>query len=328
MSQRGVAQKYHNDKNMGIKRGMVTRNYVLEWDFDKCTGCQICPTACPKGALTHVPAVLEDGRMVRRAAVDVDEKKCVNCGICVVMCPTHAIKMTVNGKPEIPVQVYEAFPELIARTVFKKEAFDFSKKDFVIHNCSANVISYDEKRETMRVDFANCIHCRQCEIASEGAFRVYQPWTGSVELHRERCVEGCLACADICPTRALHVQDGDLKLADYYCIKCGACMNICPIKPEYSEEEFEFESQGVTVKRSLERLTNPEELAIKVERWRVNHTPVSSAVWIEVLRKLGDEKAAMVEVDRKRALRRADLLAALKPILLAPEKIGRPPKNK
>jgi len=59
----------------------------------------------------------------------------------------------------------------------------------------------------MRIDFDNCIHCRQCEIANKGAFEVRQAWVGSVELHHERCVEGCLACADICPNRALHIDE-------------------------------------------------------------------------------------------------------------------------
>lgn len=327
MSQRGIAQKTKNDKEMTIHRGMVTRNYWMKWDFDKCVGCQICPTACPKGALTHVPAVLENGRMVSKAAVDVDEKKCVNCGICVVTCPTHAISITINGKIEIPVIEYAAYPELISKTMFKKEDFDFSLKDFVIDNCSANVISYDEKRDTMRVDFDNCIHCRQCEIASKGAFTVEQAWAGSVELHRERCVEGCLACADICPSRALHINEqGELVLADYYCIKCGACMQICPIKPEYKTETFEFLANSVNVTREREVLVNEDELAIKVERWRVNHTPVSSASWVEALRKLSDDKAKMVEIDRKRALHREDLILALRRGDLSPD--GAPNPNK
>jgi 4Fe-4S ferredoxin len=327
MSQRGIAQKTKNDKEMTIHRGMVTRNYWMRWDFDKCVGCQICPTACPKGALTHVPAMLENGRMVSKASVDVDEKKCVNCGICVITCPTHAISITVNGKKEIPVIEYAAYPELLAKTVFKKEDFDFSLKDFVIDNCSADVISYDEKRDTMRVDFDNCIHCRQCEIASKGTFTVEQAWAGSVELHRERCVEGCLACADICPSRALHVNDqGELVLADYYCIKCGACMQICPIKPEYKTETFEFLANSVNVTREREVLVNEDELAIKVERWRVNHTPVSSASWVEALRKLSDDKAKMVEIDRKRALHREDLILALRKGELSPD--GAPNPNK
>nr|HPR35334.1 4Fe-4S binding protein [Anaerolineaceae bacterium] len=277
---------------------------------------------CPKGALTHVEAELQDGRIIKRASVDVDEKKCVNCGICVESCPTHAISLTVNGKPEIPVIEYGAYPEFITKTIFRKEKFDFSLKDFIIDNCPTGVISYDEVRDTMRVDFDNCIHCRQCEVASKGAFEVRQAWVGSVELHRERCVEGCLACADICPTRALHINDaGELVLADYYCIKCGACMEVCPIKADYAEEPFEFESQGMTLTRKLKRLTNADDLPIKVERWRVNHTEVSSASWIEALRKVSDDKAKSVEIDRKRALRRADLIDALRGNILAKSKL-------
>ena len=315
---RGIPKKTKTEHEMTIARPMVTRNYLMSWDLDRCVGCQIGPIVCPKDALTHVEAELQDGRIVKRASVDVDETKCVNCGICVVSCPTHAISLTINGKPEIPVIEYGAYPEFITKTIFRKEKFDFSLKEFLIDNCPTGVISYDEVRDTMRVDFDNCIHCRQCEIASKGAFEVRQAWVGSVELHRERCVEGCLACADICPTRALHIDDaGELVLADYYCIKCGACMEVCPIKAEYVEVPFEFESQGMTLQRTLKKLTNSDELPVKVERWRVNHTEVSSASWIEALRKVSDDKAKSVEIDRKRALRRADLIDALRGNLLA-----------
>ena len=319
---RGIPKKSKTEHEMTIARPMVTRNYLMRWDLDRCVGCQIGPIVCPKGALTHVEAELQDGRVVKRSSVDVDEKKCVNCGICVVSCPTHAISLTINGETEIPVLEYGAFPEFITKTIFRQEKFDFSLKDFIIENCPTGVISYDEKRETMRVDFDNCIHCRQCEVASKGAFEVRQAWVGSVVLHRERCVEGCLACADICPTRALHINDsGELVLADYYCIKCGACMEVCPVKAEYAEESFEFESQGMTHQRTLRRLTNADKLPVKVERWRVNHTEVSSAAWIEALRKLSDEKAKSVEIDRKRALRRADLIDALRGNLMAKAKL-------
>jgi len=141
---------------------------------------------------------------------------------------------------------------------------------------------------------------------------------GSVVLERERCVPDCFACADICPTRALHVNDaGELVLADYYCIKCGACMQVCPVKAEYEEERFTFESQGMTLNRSRQKLVNEDQLPIVVERWRINHSQVSSAAWIEALRKLSDDKAKSVEIDRKRALKRADLIEALKGNLLA-----------
>jgi formate hydrogenlyase subunit 6/NADH:ubiquinone oxidoreductase subunit I len=313
MSQRGIKQKTRTQHEMILESPMVTRHYKMTWDLDRCVGCQMGPTACPKEALTHLDGEIVDGRMTVRPSVDVDPETCVLCGICVEVCPVHAITMTVNDKPEIPVIEYEAFPKIRGNITFDKTEFDFSKKDFVIDNCPTNVISYDEENDTMAIQYEDCIRCRQCEVASDGAFKVTQRWQGGIELRREKCVEGCFACADVCPTRALHInEEGELVLADYYCIKCGACIHACPIQPEFEEQEFTFESQGMTLTRSYQKLINEDDLAIKVERWRVVHEPVKSAAWIEALRKLADDKASAVEIDRKRALKRRDLILALR----------------
>ena len=312
MSRRGETRKTQTEHEIILERAMVTRHYLMTWDLDRCVGCQIGPLVCPKEAITHVAGEIADGRLVSKPSVAIDAEKCVLCGMCEVMCPKNAITLTINGKRENPVQTYGAFPHLVEATEFNKAAFDWRRKDFVIENCPTNVISYDEAADTLTVDQAHCIRCRQCEVASDGAFQVVQPWQGQVTLHRERCVAGCLACADICPTRALHIDDaGELVLADYYCIKCGACMQVCPIQAEYEDYEVTFESQGVTKTVVHQRMTNGDVLPVVVERWRVGHTPVQSAAWIETLGKMAGEKASAVEIDRKRALKRRDLLKAL-----------------
>jgi ferredoxin len=312
VSKRGMTQKKTSEREITLERAMVTRHYIMTWDLDRCVGCQIGPLVCPKDAIVHVEGESVDGRLVQKPSVDIDADKCVLCGICEIMCPKNAITLTINGKRENPVLAYGAFPELVQSTKFDKEAFDWSRKDFVIDNCPTNVISYDEEVNKLVVDQEHCIRCRQCEVASDGAFAVVQPWQGKVELRREKCVEGCLACADICPTRALHIdEEGELSLADYYCIKCGACMQVCPVKPEYEDYEVTFESQGVTKTVVHQQITNADELPVRVERWRIRHTPVQSAAWIEALGKMADEKVGMAEMDRKRALKRRDLLKAL-----------------
>ena len=308
---RGTTIKHKTGEKLVLERRMITRHYVMTWDLDRCVGCQIGPLVCPKDAVIHVEGAIVDGRLAKKSSVDIDPDKCIFCGICEVMCPKNAITMTINGQRENPVLVYGAFPDLIQSTTFDKEKFDWSRKDFVIDNCPTDVISYDEVQDTLVVDDAHCIRCRQCEIASDGAFQVVQPWQGKVELRREKCVAGCLACADICPTRALHIDEGELALADYYCIKCGACMQVCPVKPEYEEYEVTVESHGVTKTVIHQRVTNADELPIWVERWRVRHQPVQSATWIEALSKMADDKAGAVEIDSKRALKRRDLLKAL-----------------
>ncbi len=310
---RGTTLKRRTDQELVLERKMVTHHDVLTWDLERCVGCQIGPKICPKDAITHTGGAVVDGRLASKLLVDVDPETCVFCGMCVAMCPVNAISLTLNGESNVPVLAYEAFPVLVESNHFEPEGFDWNLKDFVIDNCPADVISYDESAKTLVVDYPHCIRCRQCEVASDGAFTVEQPWEGTVTLRREHCVEGCFACADVCPTRALHINDaGELVLADYYCIKCGACMQVCPVKPLIEMDEVVIQSQGVTQVKALPRVTNVAELPVWVERWRVRHAPVQSGSWVQALAKLADDKATMVEMERKRAVKRHELIVALK----------------
>jgi formate hydrogenlyase subunit 6/NADH:ubiquinone oxidoreductase subunit I len=310
---RGTTLKRRTEQELVIERKMVTHHDVLRWDLERCVGCQLGPHVCSKDALTHTGGAVVDGRLAEKLLVDVDTEKCIFCGMCATMCPVNAITMTLNDEPFLPVQAYDAFPVLVESNDFDRDAFDWDLKDFVLENCPTDVISYDEAQDTLVVDDENCIRCRQCEVASNGAFTVVQPWEGTVVLRREQCVEGCLACADICPTRALHVdEDGELALADYYCIKCGACVQVCPVEPVVEAQEVTLQSQGVTYTKTLERVVNADQLPIWVERWRVKHTPVQSGAWVEALARLADEKASMIEIERKRAIKRRELIVALK----------------
>jgi len=313
MSGRGITQKTSNQHEIVLERAMVTRHYVMTWDLDRCVGCQIGPSVCPKEAVIHLDGEIVDGRLVKRPSIDIDAEKCVLCGICEVVCPKNAITLTINGIRENPVLTHGAFATPIQSTTFDRNKLDWKRKDFIIDNCPTDVISYDPSLDTLIVDDEHCIRCRQCEIASNGAFQVVQPWQGKVVLRRDRCIEGCFACADICPTRALRINnEGGLVLADYFCIKCGACMQVCPAKPEYETYDVTIESSGVTHTVAHQRVINAEQLPIQVERWRILHEPVRSAAWVEALTKLADDKAGEVEMDSKRALRRRDLLTALK----------------
>jgi len=55
-----------------------------------------------------------------------------------------------------------------------------------MENCPTRAITHDEAGDTRAVDDAHCIRCRQCEIASNGAFELQQPWQGKVERWRMR----------------------------------------------------------------------------------------------------------------------------------------------
>jgi len=56
---------------------------------------------------------------------------------------------------------------------------------------------------------------------------------------------------------------------------------------------------------------NADQFPIGVERWRMKHKAVESAAWINTLRHLADDRAGVVGIDRKRALRRRYFVKAL-----------------
>lgn len=48
----------------------------------------------------------------------------------------------------------------------------------------------------------------------------------SILFDRSRCV-GCVACSQICPTRAIRVRDGCAVVKPELCIDCDACIRVC-----------------------------------------------------------------------------------------------------
>jgi len=51
---------------------------------------------------------------------------------------------------------------------------------------------------------------------------------GRPEVDGSRCVDGCDACARACPTEAIEVQGGSLRLDLGRCVFCGECETSCP----------------------------------------------------------------------------------------------------
>jgi Ni,Fe-hydrogenase III small subunit/NAD-dependent dihydropyrimidine dehydrogenase PreA subunit len=51
---------------------------------------------------------------------------------------------------------------------------------------------------------------------------------GRPVLDPDRCVTGCTACVDVCPTGALRVTESGLELDIGRCIFCGDCAAACP----------------------------------------------------------------------------------------------------
>jgi len=52
-------------------------------------------------------------------------------------------------------------------------------------------------------------------------------YTHGFRIETESC-NGCLACMRACPTHALRIRNGVVKLLPELCIDCGSCLRVCP----------------------------------------------------------------------------------------------------
>lgn len=58
-------------------------------DEEKCKGCALCTTACPKKIV-----VMSKDKMNKkgfRPAQSIDQDKCIGCAFCAMICPDTAI---------------------------------------------------------------------------------------------------------------------------------------------------------------------------------------------------------------------------------------------
>ncbi|MGB6535833.1 MAG: NADH-quinone oxidoreductase subunit NuoB [Xanthobacteraceae bacterium] len=70
-------------------------------------------------------------------------------------------------------------------------------------------------------------------------------YLGMPRYHPERCTEGCEACAEVCPTRAITMQpsdNGGKRLAIDYgrCVVCQLCTEACPTDAMVPSSDWAF----------------------------------------------------------------------------------------
>jgi 4Fe-4S ferredoxin len=260
------------------------KNYKLTLDKNLCVGCQICSLACPKEAIKLEKQPKIQGEKAKKAKIDIDLSKCNFCGICDVLCPYGAIKLTLNGEHVLSVVEKESFPQLIrdiqvdtskcpADCVECEEACPLDlikvtrlKADGKVVEDTGSATKRKRKRKKglqIKIDVSKelCPCCRICEFkCPEGVMHVRKFFHGKIEIHPEKCPEGCTDCLDVCPiTGALYFSDEDKKVHvdEMFCVYCGACKAVCPV-----------------------------EEALELKRTKVRHTPVRSGAWNKALEKL------------------------------------------
>lgn len=280
---RGNPIKYEDSKEIRIEREFLTKKYLLRLDKNLCNGCGLCSEICPKEAIREQPPLVVDGHLKKKSTIDFDIDSCILCGECAVLCPLNALNMEVDGKEISTFVKNEAFPVLLKEISITKEKCDPECDMKCQEECPTEAIKVlTEKSEkgqdriiNVQITESLCLYCKRCQLACDhDAIQVKKPFMGSVKLNTDLCPEGCMACADICPTHAIQMENGKPKVLDELCIFCSACQKVCPNK------------------------------AIEVSRNWIYHTDVTAAAWLTALKKLTSVETVAKELRIKSGRRR------------------------
>jgi len=282
---RGQSIKLENLAEIRLERKFLKKSYLLHLDKNLCNGCGICFEVCPQDAIKQLPSSVFEGHLIEKPTIDLDEDSCILCGECVVLCPMNALTMQVDGKEIAPIVENEAFPLLLKEIRVMKEKCDPRCELRCQEECPTEAIKVSTKSSKngeileitdVQVNVSLCLYCKRCELAcSQNAILVKKPFMGGIELNADLCPKGCVACADICPTHAVQIENDKPNVSDEFCILCSACEKVCRNK------------------------------AIKVYRNWIFHTDVKAAAWLTALKKLTSSETVAKELRIKSAKRRA-----------------------
>ena len=268
--------KTETEDELTIERIMHARHYSLFLNKNRCVGCDICQTVCPREAIEIAKPAKVEGEKLEQPTIAIDENKCQFCGICNAICPFGALMLKINEERTIPVLRTESFPQIIHEI-----EVDTNKCPTDCNECEEAcpfglikvIVNKDRNEVKVEVDKDHCPCCRLCEAkCPHDAIHNRKIIFGSIRINSEKCPEDCHDCVDVCPIPGVVYlsADGKVHVNDFSCIYCGVCRIVCPV-----------------------------EGALEIRRTSVYHTPVHSGAWNKALEKLTSTKGMAKELRSK-----------------------------
>jgi Pyruvate/2-oxoacid:ferredoxin oxidoreductase delta subunit len=99
---------------MGVRNAIVTSNWTVEIDIEKCKGCGKCAKLCPVDLIDMVPDAALDGQKPANRERHQGEF-CLGCGVCYTGCKAGAIRM--KPRPKRVFTPETTFDKIIAMAI-------------------------------------------------------------------------------------------------------------------------------------------------------------------------------------------------------------------
>jgi len=247
-----------------IKHGIV--------DNERCVSCFNCTAACGYGAINYIHP--KESKVIKP---DLSKRDFLIIGGSAVIGAAVVPKLLKDAPSPKAVMPPGAIN-------FERFTSKCTACQLCISNCPGNVIKPAALQYGLsgflqpRLDFDSgmcefdCITCSN--ICPNGALepltveRKKRLQIGLAKYFRKRCVvvtdrTHCGACAEHCPTGAVHMVDWEEGLTipevkPELCIGCGACEFICPVKPDkaiiVSGNKKQVRAKVASIKQAVDHL--------------------------------------------------------------------------
>ena len=136
-------------RTFNIRNAIMTSNWIMDLNLEKCRGCGKCAKACPVRAIT-----LEDAPPPRKNQAALDTSLCLGCGVCYSSCKSGAIRM--KARPQRTLTPEAIFDRTVQMAIERGKLAEiiFETPEKLHHRALGRILSILEKSPPFKAAMA------------------------------------------------------------------------------------------------------------------------------------------------------------------------------